>query len=198
MQVQLYDCLDKPDRFLLPVRGTAPIRIAGNESFCLDAPGGSQLQFWTCKEAPEMNVMFESDPQGQGRYRLRDRGMCMDVPNGDDAPGNFLQMWPCASAGVNMRFSVHAPVDCEWSEWEDWGKCSEPCGGGHTIRARRKIHGLHLRRANTQEHIFYGLKTMNKPLFGGKKCTGETNDMKPCGTAKCKGVKTSHKTWLWG
>jgi len=56
------------------------------------------------------------------------------------------------------------PVDCEWGEWEDWGACSDSCGGGESIRQR-----IMIRHASG----------------GGEDCQGSRFDTKECGTAEC-------------
>ena len=54
-------------------------------------------------------------------------------------------------------------VDCSWSEWTDYGACSEECGGGDQTRVRTK----------TLESC------------GGLQCTGNDIETQPCNLQCC-------------
>eukprot|EP00928_Gymnodinium_smaydae_P043542 TRINITY_DN2914_c0_g2_i3.p1 TRINITY_DN2914_c0_g2~~TRINITY_DN2914_c0_g2_i3.p1 ORF type:complete len:2033 (+),score=334.18 TRINITY_DN2914_c0_g2_i3:329-6427(+) len=57
------------------------------------------------------------------------------------------------------------PVDCEWTDWGEWGPCSASCGGGERARQRKKkAHSRH----------------------GGAKCLGNNRALEWCGTNPCK------------
>ncbi|CAE7184315.1 unnamed protein product, partial [Symbiodinium pilosum] len=56
------------------------------------------------------------------------------------------------------------PVDCEWVDWLDWSVCTVSCGEGQSSRTRM-------------------VKT--EKLYGGKDCTGETEEKRDCENAEC-------------
>ena len=58
--------------------------------------------------------------------------------------------------------------DCVVSQWEDWGECTAPCGGGMRERTREMIPGTP----------------------GGKECPCEeyTIEREYCNTEPCEGV----------
>merc|ERR1712151_1177059 len=84
MTLRIHKCTEQPDRFLIPVKGTGPIKIVkddhgGTYPFSLDAPRGTELQFWNCSQAPKENLMFLPNAQGKGTYRLeKNLSMCVD------------------------------------------------------------------------------------------------------------------------
>lgn len=49
--------------------------------------------------------------------------------------------------------------DCLWSDWETWGNCSKPCGGGEQNRYRFVVRD---------------------PLGEGRNCTGRPQDSRGC------------------
>lgn len=60
---------------------------------------------------------------------------------------------------------VLCPVDCEWSDWNDWGGCSKSCGGGGEESRTREI------------------KTPKNSA--GRSCEGEQNSTRECGFDTC-------------
>ncbi|XP_056594756.1 SCO-spondin [Triplophysa dalaica] len=56
-------------------------------------------------------------------------------------------------------------VDGGWSRWSSWSRCGKSCGGGRSIRTRSC--------------------SSPPPKNGGRKCTGEKNQVKPCNTRPC-------------
>ncbi|XP_016091061.1 LOW QUALITY PROTEIN: SCO-spondin [Sinocyclocheilus grahami] len=56
-------------------------------------------------------------------------------------------------------------VDGGWSRWSSWSRCDKACGGGRSIRTRSC--------------------SSPPPKNGGRKCTGEKNQVKPCNTKPC-------------
>ena len=58
-------------------------------------------------------------------------------------------------------------VQCKWSVWTRWSKCSKSCGGGSQKR-RRTI-------ARTAKH-------------GGKRCDGSNTARQSCNVKKCPGM----------
>lgn len=195
MQLSIYDCVEKPDKFIVPVKGTGSIKIAGDERWCLDAPGGAQLQFWDCDKANQANVRFIPNKSGIGTYRLASKpNKCIDVPNHDPANGNRLQMWRCVDENdEDMHFSIHAPVDCKWASWDAWTNCSEVCGGGERTRQRTKSYGVVVRKSDSRESLFYPLKKLTRPHSGGKECEGESLDSQECNTHSCEQISVTFK-----
>uniref|UniRef100_A0A672NA43 Complement factor properdin n=1 Tax=Sinocyclocheilus grahami TaxID=75366 RepID=A0A672NA43_SINGR len=57
------------------------------------------------------------------------------------------------------------PLDGGWSRWSSWSRCDKACGGGRSIRTRSC--------------------SSPPPKNGGRKCTGEKNQVKPCNTKPC-------------
>ena len=56
-------------------------------------------------------------------------------------------------------------VDGGFSDWEEWGPCTAPCGGGDQTRPRRCDNP--------------------SPQFGGLDCIGELSDCQRCNTELC-------------
>lgn len=56
-------------------------------------------------------------------------------------------------------------MDGGWSRWSPWSRCDKACGGGRSIRTRSC--------------------SSPPPKNGGRKCTGEKNQVKPCNTKPC-------------
>ncbi|KAM7440987.1 hypothetical protein ABFA07_009879 [Porites harrisoni] len=67
------------------------------------------------------------------------------------------------------------PVDGNWSEWKGWGECSLSCGGGYHSRSRSC--------------------TNPSPRHGGKDCSGENNQTRPCNTQSCP-VDGQWSNWI--
>ncbi|XP_034312530.2 SCO-spondin isoform X1 [Magallana gigas] len=68
------------------------------------------------------------------------------------------------------------PVDGEFTDWTDWGKCDVTCGGGSQLRSR----------------------ACNGPFHGGQNCSGAWEETQTCNSQNCPedGV---WMTWsLWG
>jgi len=58
MQLSIWDCLKEPDKFVVPVKGAGPIKVAGHDKLSLDSPGGAQLQFWECANTKKSHIEF--------------------------------------------------------------------------------------------------------------------------------------------
>lgn len=56
------------------------------------------------------------------------------------------------------------PVDCAWSDWQDWRSCSVTCGSGSSLRMRL-------------------IKT--PAMHGGKQCAGEPQQSRECNAMYC-------------
>lgn len=65
--------------------------------------------------------------------------------------------------GVVCKPDQACVKDCEWSQWTNFGECSEPCGGGEQKRYRQVV----------------------KEAVGGGDCDGEEEESKPCNTHDC-------------
>jgi len=189
MQLSIYDCTSRPDKFIIPVKGSGPIKIDGYENLCLDSPSGAQLQFWTCDKAAKANTEFVPNARGKGIYHLKSRPeRCIDVPNHDPSNGNRIQMWHCNQEHQeDMHFSIHAPVDCKWTVWSQWGSCSEACGGGKSLRRRVKTFGVVVRKSETGESFFYALRNLTHTQGGGKECQGDPSELQDCNPQECTG-----------
>ncbi|KAJ7334733.1 ricin B lectin domain-containing protein [Mycena albidolilacea] len=56
---------------------------------------------------------------------------CLDVPNGNNANGQKLQIWTCADGNTNQQFTIHANPNT--IEWKGTGKCLDLTNGNSTI-----------------------------------------------------------------
>jgi len=190
MQLSIWDCTQDPDKFIVPVKGSGPIKVAGADNLCLDSPGGAQLQFWDCAKTKKSHLEFIPNKFGMGTYRLAARPKeCVDVPNEDTTNGNRLQMWQCLEEGddEDMHFSIHAPVHCQWSDWGDWERCSvsglgnfEACGDYQYSRHRNRSYGVMVMNAETGASFFYWLSKLTHTHGGGKDCTGRASQNGNC------------------
>ena len=63
-------------------------------------------------------------------------------------------------------------MDCKWTDWAQWGKCSKPCGGGDRTRRRR------------QEQ---------KAANGGQVCKGPAVETEQCNRDACQEKKQQKK-----
>ena len=57
-------------------------------------------------------------------------------------------------------------VDGGLSNWDEWGPCTKPCGGGDKRRSRRCDNPA--------------------PEFGGADCVGELNECQRCNLEPCE------------
>ena len=55
-------------------------------------------------------------------------------------------------------------MDCHWSKWGLWSKCSKSCGNGFSLRKRTKV--------TTAEN-------------GGKECVGKNTIRRSCNKRRC-------------
>merc|ERR1712168_123630 len=71
--------------------------------------------------------------------------------------------------GVNCKKSCNqcSTVDGGFSDWSDWGVCSEGCGDGTQVRTRSC--------------------TKPSPAHGGKDCKGVKEESRPCKVKECPG-----------
>ena len=56
-------------------------------------------------------------------------------------------------------------VDCKWNDWNPWGNCTEPCGGGQRTRNRNSIDAK----------------------YGGETCPGPSEMDENCNQHECPG-----------
>ena len=62
---------------------------------------------------------------------------------------------------------IYTLVNCAWSDWNEWSKCSKTCGGGKS-RSRRKM--------------------LQEKQFGGKDCEGNDTRVQTCNSSPCPGI----------
>ncbi|CAK8671672.1 unnamed protein product [Clavelina lepadiformis] len=72
----------------------------------------------------------------------------------------------CSGLSTDIRnCNTHCcPVNCIWSKWTDWNRCTRECGRGTQTRAR-------------------SISTENS--CGGESCNGPTNQIQPCNEHCC-------------
>lgn len=170
-------------RFVVPPDGSpGPIKWAKHPNLCLDSPGGSNLQFWACGEAPGKNTLFTVSPDGKGNIHwFAFPHLCVDVPKTKVANGRKLLMLNCSntssSSGNEAKFILHS-VDCQLSKWTDWSHCSQTCGGGYHTRLRNAIRPA---------------------LNDGKPCAGKLDQNYTCGMDNCTNDKSmgTRSTRIW-
>jgi len=71
----------------------------------------------------------------------------------------------CTGAAEQTRAcnTQPCPIDCTWNAFGPWGPCNATCNGGTQIQTR----------------------TENPAMYGGKNCTGDSEQSQPCNTQKC-------------
>jgi len=173
MVVQVWNCSEEPDKFIIPAGGFGPIRMAANSEYCLDAPGKSvTLQLWKCHEAPKDNLMFRVP---KGRYGIiqpaNDHSKCVDIPDENTTSGRTLQQWPCQrNHEVDEIFVIHWPVECKWGDWSDWSACSRVC---KKTRTRKEFQD----------------SKQKEDKRAGNQCDGKEQESRSCNVQHC-GVET--------
>ncbi|CAJ1335935.1 unnamed protein product [Effrenium voratum] len=92
-----------------------------------------------------------------GGMKNRTRGKIAEEKfGGSPCEGEDIEMGSCAEKAC--------PQDCLWSDWETWGNCSKPCGGGEQNRYRFVVRD---------------------PLGEGRNCTGRPQDSRGCNEEAC-------------
>ena len=90
---------------------------------------------------------------------------CIDKLDGN--PESHLSRCPIHHSLAKQRVPSHnlpsSAVDCEWSEFSDWGGCNLTCGGGMQNRIREPIG----------------------PFYGGAECTGPHDNWQSCNEQEC-------------
>jgi len=103
MHLQIWDCPEdrrKRDMFTIPLPGKfGPIRPQSYPHLCLETEDGYHLQFKTCTEVAEQQMLFtvrEGDMTGYHHVHLAaDPSKCIDIPNDNFTNGNYVMLWKC-------------------------------------------------------------------------------------------------------
>lgn len=69
---------------------------------------------------------------------------------------------------MSLTLAFNLLVDGNWSEWNDWGVCTNKCGDD----------GVKMRQRTCDNP---------KPLFGGKDCAGSAAETVECNRKTCAG-----------
>jgi hypothetical protein len=132
-----------------PANGGAPCGATSEDRLCALDPcdGDCEVSEWTdwsaCSEECGVGTQTRTrevvvEPIGAGAAcpALTDSRECTDGP---------------------------CPVDCELSDWSEWGECDAPCDGGEQVRTREVVV---------------------EPVAAGAPC-GERTERRPCNTQIC-------------
>ena len=76
---------------------------------------------------PHLNSLIEDCRDGQGP---EDTCFCHNELENDFEYSNCPE--------PQDYFYTSVPVNCEWSNWSEWGSCSQSCDGGTQISTRSK------------------------------------------------------------
>mmetsp|Transcript_77537 Transcript_77537/g.171737 ORF Transcript_77537/g.171737 Transcript_77537/m.171737 type:complete len:327 (-) Transcript_77537:107-1087(-) len=120
---QLWDCDDEKVQFIVDAKQDGgEIRPELEDTICLDAPGGVQLQFWPCKEKYKRHMEWVWHHL-DGKIHLKGNpDYCLDVPNKRELPahpelinGHPMELWECGKDAdpekVDMwRLKVEKPI----------------------------------------------------------------------------------------
>ena len=99
-----YDCNGTPAQDWTVITGEGPtkVQLAGT-NFCLDAgsnPGnGVGMKIWTCFNNLPAQQWFYT---GDNRIALENKGLCLDLTNGNLYNGNQVQTWQCGNGNTNQ------------------------------------------------------------------------------------------------
>lgn len=125
-------------RFIIPPRGAVgPIRWASDTDYCLESPGGSELQFWNCSNAPTDNEQWLVNPDGNGHIHwAKHPSRCLNVPDSMTEEGHKLQVWPCREAiSSGGAFAMLPEVDTTIS----WSMHPSKCLSVAEVKSGAKI-----------------------------------------------------------
>ncbi|KAF7770762.1 hypothetical protein Agabi119p4_6736 [Agaricus bisporus var. burnettii] len=100
--VQIFDCNRTPAQMWQLSLGPTSVRLA-NSDFCLDAGRtpllGTPMKIWQCLEnLPAQEWFLTSDD----RIALVDRGLCLDLTNGNLTNTNVVQTFTCTDGNLNQ------------------------------------------------------------------------------------------------
>eukprot|EP00731_Ephydatia_muelleri_P026831 Em0018g931a len=76
---------------------------------------------------------------------------------GKDCVGNGVQTRPC-------ELVAKCPIDCQWTDWGNWSRCSVTCDGGTQTRSRQFLVSAQ---------------------YGGKACVGDSVQTAACNSQPC-------------
>eukprot|EP00405_Crypthecodinium_cohnii_P010164 CAMPEP_0206425232 /NCGR_PEP_ID=MMETSP0324_2-20121206/3676_1 /ASSEMBLY_ACC=CAM_ASM_000836 /TAXON_ID=2866 /ORGANISM="Crypthecodinium cohnii, Strain Seligo" /LENGTH=735 /DNA_ID=CAMNT_0053889989 /DNA_START=311 /DNA_END=2515 /DNA_ORIENTATION=+ len=110
------------------------IRPIFDSALCLDAPGGGEVQLWTCAKSPADNILWNIGLEGEIRW-LRHPDQCLEIP-GLESGSRTMKVQPCTATNKGLAaFEVLQAddKDCQWGDWDEWTSCS--CSN---LRARRR------------------------------------------------------------
>ena len=80
----------------------------------------------------------------------------------------YLFVQKCTKLTVDIqKFSFIFSVDCKWSTWGQWSKCSKSCG----IGSQERIRAI----ATTAKN-------------GGNECVGRNKEINSCSKGACPGM----------
>ncbi|KAG6906890.1 hypothetical protein DXG01_011478 [Tephrocybe rancida] len=104
--VQIFDCNGTPAQKWKITRGTTSVQIQA-APFCLDAGSnphkGVGVKIWQCyANLPAQTWFYTAD----NRIALKDKGLCLDVPNGAHFSGNQVQTWTCTNGNTNQVWTL--------------------------------------------------------------------------------------------
>jgi hypothetical protein len=91
-----------------------------------------------------------------GGSQLRSRLMTTEPLHGGKVCPSLVETKDCNEH--------HCPLDCKFSDFEDWSDCSLACGGGESTRAR---------------------EISIEAAYHGKECVGELTEKKTCNIQNC-------------
>jgi len=99
--------------------------------------------------------------------------------NGKWCRGDTKEVAPCNKTGeTDGCFVAAKAVDCQFSDWGEWGPCSASCGPGQRLRERKVI-------AEAQG--------------GGRACAGSLRELARCEQASCSSTAVVvAKPCIWG
>ncbi|KAF4608057.1 hypothetical protein EYR40_000400 [Pleurotus pulmonarius] len=104
--VQIYDCNGTGAQKWAIVRGQTHVRVAGT-NFCLDAgsrPGnGVGMKIWTCYDNLPAQEWYYT---GDNRIALFNKGLCLDLTDGNLSNSRQTQTWKCTDYNTNQIWNV--------------------------------------------------------------------------------------------
>ncbi|KAJ8472951.1 hypothetical protein ONZ45_g16475 [Pleurotus djamor] len=101
--VQIFDCNGSSAQNWEIDVGQTLVRLSGT-TLCLDAganPGnGAQMVVSSCSLSNLAGEIWVLTPDN--RIALEGKGLCLDLPEGNTANGNFIQTWQCVDNDINQ------------------------------------------------------------------------------------------------
>lgn len=106
MGLHIWDCAKDPhDRelFVLPLPGhVGPIKAVKFPHLCLETHDGLHLSFELCSTLPQAHMLWtlrQGNFEGYHHIHMAaDTARCLDIPNGNAANGNWVQLLQCSEA----------------------------------------------------------------------------------------------------